>query len=284
MISAYCITQNLDRISIQKAFEEVNLKSLDQANRLIPEGVYTTFRTFEKFYVLDLEGHFDRLEGSARLLGRAFELNRQAIRQALRELLKNFPAEEARVRISIPLTNENQNMLQIYIFLEKLAIPSLHDYQNGVRVITIRMQRENPAAKSTTFIHKADEIRQKLPNDINEVVMVDENGRMLEGLSSNFFAVKDGTIFTDDQHVLAGITRKQVLEIIQELAIPLRYEGFPYAELGTLDEAFLTSTSRGVLPVRQIDDQIINRVAVGEMTKKIMEQYQIKVKNTVQPI
>lgn len=284
MISAYCITQNLDGISLQKVFEEDDLKSLDQVNRLIPDGVYTTFRTFEKFNVLDLEGHFDRLEGSARLLGREFELNRQEIRNALRELLKNFPAAEARVRISIPFTSENQERPQIYIFLEKLVTPSLQNYQNGVRVITIRMQRQNPAAKTTTFIHTTDEIRRKLSNDINEAVMVDENGRMLEGLSSNFFAVKDGTIFTDDQHVLAGITRKQVLEIIQELAIPIRYEGFPYTELGTLDEAFLTSASRGVLPVCQIDDQIIGQGVVGEITQKIMEQYQIKIQKAVQPI
>lgn len=284
MISAYCIIQNSHGISTQKAFEDDNLKSLDQANRLIPDGVYTTFRTFEKFQVLDLEGHFDRLEGSARLLGREYKFNRQAIRNALRELLKNFLAEEARVRISIPFTTENQNRLQIYIFLEKLVIPSLHEYQFGVRVITIRMQRENPAAKTTAFIHTADEIRRKLQNDINEAVMVDEKGRILEGLSSNFFAVKDGTIFTDDQHVLAGITRKHVLEIIQELAIPLRYEGFLYAELKTLDEAFLTSTSRGVLPVRQIDDQIIGRGMVGKITKKIMERYQEKIRKAVQPI
>lgn len=284
MISAYCITQNPDGISLQKAFERDDLRSLDQANRLIPDGVYTTFRTFEKFHVLDLEGHFDRLEGSAQLLGRELKLNRQAIRNALSELLKNFPAAEARVRISIPFTTENRDNLQIYIFLEKLVLPSLRDYQNGVRVITIRMHRENPAAKTTAFIHTADEIRRKLPKGINEAIMVDENGCMLEGLSSNFFAVKDGTIFTDDQHVLAGITRKQVLEIIQELAIPLRYEGFPYAELKTLDEAFLTSTSRGVLPIHQIDDQIIGQGMVGEITQKIMERYQKKIQKAVQPI
>ncbi|GAP10850.1 branched-chain amino acid aminotransferase [Bellilinea caldifistulae] len=284
MVSAYCITQTKDDFSLKPVFEGIDLRSLDQANRLIPDGVYTTFRTYDKFYVLDLEGHFNRLEESARLLQKDIILKRAEIRGTLRELLKNFPANEARVRISVPLTSTVPHVIEIYVFFETLVVPSFEDYQNGGRVITIRMQRDNPAAKTTTFIHTADDIRQNLPPEINEVIMVDESGRMLEGLSSNFFAVKNGVVFTDNTNVLPGITRKHVLEIINEMGIPLRCEGALYAELKNLDEAFITSTSRGVLPVRQIDDHMIGSGKVGELTRRIMERYQEQIKRMVEPI
>lgn len=278
MISAYCITQKQDGFSLQKVFESDELHSLDQASRLIPDGVYTTFRTFDKLKVLDLDGHFDRLEESARILGREIVLNREVLRRNLRELLKNFPGNEARVRIHVPLATNEFKEIVVYIFLENLVVPALQDYQEGVRVITVRMHRENPFAKSTDFIRTADEIRQNLPAGVNEAIMVDENGRMLEGLSSNFFAIKNGVVYTDDQHVLAGITRKQVIEIIQEFGIPIHWEGFPYSEINHLDEAFITSTSRGVLPVRQIDHQVVGKGTVGDITKLIMERYDIKVR------
>lgn len=284
MVSAYCITQTQDEFSLKKVFDSIDLRSLDQANRLIPDGVYTTFRTYDKLNVLDLEGHFDRLEESARLTQKEIFLQRLEIRRVLRNLLKNFPAEEARVRISVPLTSAIPKTIEIYVFLENLVVPSSQDYQNGVRVITTRMQRKNPAAKTTSFIHTADEIRQNIPKGVNEVIMVDDSGRMLEGLSSNFFAIKGGVVFTDDTHVLAGITRKHVLEIIHEMGIPLQMEGFQYADLQILDEAFITSASRGVLPVCQIDDQIIGQGKVGQITKKIMERYQEKIKRIIEPI
>ncbi len=284
MISAYCITQTQDEFSVQKVFEQVNLKSLDQANRLIPDGVYTTFRTYDKFNVLDLDGHFDRLELSARLIKKEIILNRVAIRQVMRELLQCYPAEEVRVRLSIPLTLETSDAIKIYVLLEKLVVPSLQDYENGVRVITMRMCRENPAAKTTSFIHTADEIRQNLPAGVNEVIMIDENGRMLEGLSSNFFAIKGGAVFTDDTHVLAGITRKHVLEIIQGLKIPLCLEGVLYEDIPALSEAFITSTSRGVLPVSQIDNQLIGQGRIGEITRKVMDRYQLEIQKSVEPI
>lgn len=284
MILAYCIIQANEKYSFRRVFENMELSSLDQANRLIPDGVYTTFRTYEKFYVLDLEGHFDRLEQSARLIQREVKLNRIEIRRVLRKLIENFPAQEARVRISIPLVLDDTRKIEIYIFLENLIVPSLQDYQKGVRVITMRMQRENPNAKTTSFIHAADEIRQKLPKGINEVVMVGENGRMLEGLSSNFFAVKGGVVYTDDGHGLAGITRKHVLEIVRELKIPCTLEGVLYTDVPILEEAFITSTSRGVLPVCQIDDQIIGQGNAGKFTRIIMQQYQEKIKRMAEPI
>lgn len=281
MISAYRINQIQG--DFQRIFDGIDIHSLDEANRLIPDGVYTTFRTYEKNKVLDIEGHFDRLEHSAILLGYELKLNRELIRKILRDVLESLPADEARIRISVPLTG-NKNLSEVYIFIEKLKTPSLEEYSRGVKVITIHFYRENPAAKTTSFIHLADEIRKKLPHDVNEAIMVDKNGRMLEGLSSNFFAISKGKVFTDESHVLAGLTRKMVLEIIKEVGLPVCPEGFLYSEIDQMDEAFITSTSRGVLPVRAIDDKIIGNGKVGDLTGKIMQRYKEKIKEAIEPV
>ena len=88
---------------------------------------------------------------------------------------------------------------------------------DGVKVRTHSLHRENPKAKSTEFVGQADKVRANIGPDVNEIVMVGPDGRMLEGLSSNFFAIKDGVIWTEDEAVLPGLTRKVVLGLIRDM-------------------------------------------------------------------
>jgi len=99
-----------------------------------------------------------------------------------------------------------------------------------------------------------------------------DDGDALEGLSSNFFGVKNGTVFTAEEGVLPGITRSLILESISELGIPLVRQPVKAEDLRLLDEAFVSSTSRGVLPVVKIDDDTISHVP-GELTTTIARNF-----------
>jgi len=248
--------------------------SLDEGTRLLPGGGYTTFRTYDRFRVLRIADHYRRLEETALLAGNPVQLNREVVAGAIHQALTAYPAQDTRVRVILDLEKQPGD---IYLLVESLHTPDKKQYCDGVSVLTRTMQRENPKAKLTSFIGTASAMREELPKDINEVVMIGQDGRLLEGLSSNFFCVREGVIYTADEGVLSGITRLQVFEVIQERALPLNLEGFPAAEVASLEEAFLTSASRAVLPVVEMDGNPVGNAKPGPITRMLQAGYQARV-------
>lgn len=249
--------------------------TLNEIQMNLPEGVYTTLRTYQKTKVITLEHHIMRLVDSAQRLGKGVLIREQEIREALREIIRaQKNADELRFRIYVDLAF---NPGEIFIFVEPLETPPAEAYTQGVRVKTEFMKRENPEAKSTQFIAVAEALRKEWINGFNEIIMVNETGEMLEGLSSNFFAVQNRTIWTAGSGVLPGTTREIVLDILYELGIPIQFQGFNYHHLNSLDEAFITSVSRGVLPVVAIDSVVIGEGKPGEVTRNIIQAFERKI-------
>ncbi len=256
---------------LEKIHQEPVPTSLDDATRHLPGGGYTTFRTYDHFRVLRLQNHFNRLEETARLAGITVRLDRERAAQALHQALSMYPAREMRVRIVLDLVSHPGGM---YLLVETLHMPERSDYVDGVRVVTRSMHRSNPKAKLTEFIETAAAVRQEIPSGVNEAVMVGEDGRLLEGLSSNFFAIKDGAIWTAEKGVLSGITRSLVLDVIRHAGIPLQLEGVRFDEINTIEEAFITSASRAVLPVTEMDGLPVGNGLPGPVTKRLMRGYE----------
>jgi branched-chain amino acid aminotransferase len=248
-------------------------QSLDEASRQLPGGVYTTFRTYQKNYVLHLFDHFERLENSAKLTGFPIQLDTLRVRRELRKALAQFPADETRVRISIDLTSSRTG--DLYLLLEELRIPALEEYRSGVAVITRKMHRENPQAKVTSFISMADEVRnQESQANIHETLMVSEQGFVLEGLSSNFFGIRNQMVYTADEGVLPGITRKMVIEVAERAGYPVVLQNIKYEDLNKFSEAFITSASRAILPVARINNRPVGTGQVGKITRELMFAFQ----------
>jgi branched-chain amino acid aminotransferase len=250
-------------------FEEIS--SMNDAQRRIPEGVYTTFRTYQGSKAIRLSDHFTRLEESARFLEQPLEINRAVIRSGLRDIVAGAGFVESRVRICVDLATISGC---VYLIIEPLQTPLLLDYEQGVGVVTRRVKRENPKAKSTEFFHRAEIIRDEvlMKYKVDEVIMVSPNGELLEGLSSNFFAISEGKIWTADEGVLSGFTRDITVEAANQLKIPIIFRGLAETQLGELDEAFITSASRAVLPVTTLDGTKIGKGSPGNVTKAIMQR------------
>lgn len=260
-------------------------KSLDEGTRLLPSGGYTTLRTFESNLVIKLDNHFQRLEETSELTGNPIKLDYNLLREGLRTILHDYVPIEKRIRIILDLEQEPGT---IYILVEGLITPTKIDFNNGVKVITRQMHRQNPKAKLTNFISEATTVRNETTNSvtniINEVIMVSENGKLLEGLSSNFFGVLHGSVRTSDEGILQGITRSMVMEIIYDLKIPIEMTSISVNDLKFLDEAFITSTSRSVLPVTEIDGLNVNNGLPGKMTLAILEEYRKRIRSLVEEV
>lgn len=255
--------------------------SLDELSLTLPQGAYTTFRTFGRTAVLRLDEHLGRLEESARLSGAEVYLDWLKVRTSLQQAIAAFDAPEVRVRLTLDLTHQPGT---VYLGLEPLRPPVPEHYQSGVRAVTLQFQRQNPKAKATSFLSAAREVRQGLPPGISEGIMVSPEGRLLEGLSSNFYAVRAGELWTAEEAVLPGITRALVLEEAADEGLMIHLEGLPASQLGTIDEAFITSSGRGVLPVVEVDGQPIGTGAPGPITRRLLDRYNQRIARQVEPI
>lgn len=249
--------------------------SLNAASRLLPKGVYTTLRTFEGKKILPLQQHLARLKVSAALLGHHIQINEQLIYHAIREAVEPIFPGDSRIRLTVSLEN---NPGELYLSIEPLKAPSNIDYQEGVVVETVPLYRENPEAKQTSFIEIAEQVRQILPPDAHEGLMVDEQGHILEGLSSNFFYIRDDTLWTAPQGVLSGITRSVVLAAAANENIPVNLVAASIMDIPTFEEAFITSSTRSVLPVRKIDHFIIGSGKAGPLTQVLAKAYWNEIK------
>ena len=102
--------------------------------------------------------------------------------------------------------------------------------------------------------------------------MLSENGHLLEGLGSNVYAILNGELRTAGQKVLEGIAQQIVFEIAPEI-LPVRKEAIYIHDIPEISEMFLTSSSRGIIPVIELDGALIGTGMVGEMTHILQNLY-----------
>lgn len=255
--------------------------NLTETQAFIPEGAYTTLRTYGHTGLILLDDHFDRLELTAQLLGYPVQLNRLALRRLICQVLRQSAGDESRLRLVIDCTQQHGD---IWIATEPLTIPPAQAYRDGVAVLVRVMQRENPKAKDSAFIAMSHEARQLKSDEINEVLMVGASGEVLEGLSSNFFAIRNGVLMTPDEGILPGLTRSLILDEAQKAGIPVRFEALPVRDLSSLDEAFISSTSRAVLPITTIEGQPVGTGSPGPITQQLGALYRARLQPEIQDV
>jgi branched-chain amino acid aminotransferase len=258
--------------------------ALDEVSRRLPQGLYSTFRTFgERTRALDLRHHLERLYRPAAQMKIEVAVEARALRRLLAKLLACHPAEgEARVRIS--LSTEAGTAGALFVAIEPLPALPQQVYRQGVRVVTSRAERANPRLKSTAFIRSSQQERSALAaSGAFEALMV-RNGRILEGLTSNFYYIQDGVLGTAQRGILPGVTRRLVLNLARELGLPVRYRALAVAQLGELAEAFITSSSRGIVPVVSIDAVKVGQGLPGPLTRRLMARYNAEVERRARSI
>ena len=92
-------------------------------------------------------------------------------------------------------------------------------------------------------------------------------------MTSNVFYVKDGKLGTARKDILLGVTRRTVLHVARGNGLDILYRAVKREQVPALDETFITSSSRGIVPVIQIDDVPVGEGVPGSITKKLMKDY-----------
>ncbi|MBN1964793.1 MAG: aminotransferase class IV family protein [Anaerolineae bacterium] len=256
--------------------------SLADAAQYEPPGVYTVTRTYHRTSALKFSRHLKRLEQSARLREIDLTLDRAAwqdgLRAALRQLIDQAGYAESRFRITIPADTPET----AYFAIEPLNPVPAAVKASGVHVRAFPMQRQNPRAKDTRWMQARAGLQAQL-NGSYEGLLTDGDGALLEGLGSNFYAILAGELRTAHDGILEGISRRIVMKVAPDV-LPVREQPVRLADLPELAEAFLTSSSRGVVPIVQIDDQVIGDGVPGPLTQALSARYDAWAEAHLKPI
>lgn len=245
----------------------ISRPSLDALSLELPDGAYTTMRTYGGQRVVGLSRHLERLAASLAELGAERTLDLPVLRRAIARVIATEARPDVRLRVTVPLVGN-----QVLIASEPWQHYPPELYTGGVRCATTTLERDHPLAKTTTFIRPSRTAKEQTDPAIHELLRVDRDGLLLEGTTSNFFGQLDGTLRTADRDVLAGVTRGVVLALAAEL-VPVRFEPIHLRELGRLSEAFITSSTREVVPVVAIDATPIGDGRPGPISRELLARY-----------
>jgi branched-chain amino acid aminotransferase len=255
---------------------------------LFGDSVYEVTRTY-KGHPLLLEEHMDRLWRSASMIGMEMGFTREELKAQISQTIEKLnPDTHIYIRIVVtrgvgevnldPDMAEGKNNLVI-IAKEKEENPSWW-YEKGVHALIANIERtskENldPGIKSGNYLNNLLALSQAKKANCFEAIMLNKEGFVAEGTTSNIWMVKDGQLITPPLKagLLEGITRKTLIHIAKKEKLPIVEENILPSELLAADEAFLTSSTKELVPIVKIDDQTIGSGTPGDSFKKIHKLY-----------
>ena len=252
----------------------------DAAHHEPADGVYTVTNTVDTFNVLKLDAHLNRLEDSARRAGMPLRLDRAHLRAALRTMIADSGFGDVRFRVTALRDQPEHYILSIEPFTP--IAPRL--IAEGVRCATLAgSARQDAAIKSTDWMHQRGHLAESLLPGVYEGLLLDAGGYILEGLSSNFYAVREGVLFTAGAGVLPGIAQQVVVEVAAAV-LPVHWQAVHADDVPGLDEAFITSSSRGIVPVVAIDAHTIGDGRPGPFTRRLRDRYDAWVRDHLEAL
>lgn len=237
-------------------------------------GVFDYSRTYNgKLFRFD--EHIERLRRSAAELHLHVPISTPEIVAVATDLIERSVLEHPCIRLILTGGDSEPNPTLLHpnfiVLAEELPRYAPEAYEHGAKLITMEFQRELPQVKSINYMNaiRMDPIRRELK--AFDILYHSDCG-ITECPRSNFFAFLSDTLVTPSQNVLLGITRKVLLELsLGKFAIeerPVRLD-----ELAGADEAFVTSTSKRIVPVSQIDRRRIGDGCVGRKTRELMSVF-----------
>ena len=253
--------------------------------------IFTACRTLPNGKIFRLEDHINRLVDSAKVIHMELPHNKNQLKEILQKVLTKNDKESGELLLEIMysggkaalnlITPEGETIL--YILVLPLNLPPEKWYQQGIKLASFPYQRQWPEVKFLNYVGAViahQTVVKKYEADEALFLSPDKKNIVLEGTTFNFFAIKNGVVLTHalDGKILPGITRKVVLELARKEDIEVRETDFSLDELTEMDEAFITSSTRNIVPVIRIDDIIIANGKPGGLTLKlarIFKEYQI---------
>jgi branched-chain amino acid aminotransferase len=258
---------------------------------LYGEGIYETLRTYDGRLFL-YERHMRRLRNSAGLIDLTLPFSDDELAAHIRDTIATAKLGGAEVYVRVLVTRGVGELTydpkatptpSWVVIVKPLVPPSAETYARGVKVVLVDVVRNhpqsvNPMIKSNNLMNPALAAQQALKRGGFEAVMRNYRGELTECTQSNLFIVKNGAALTPplEAGLLPGITRESLFEIGREIGVEVREQVLRDEDLFAADEAFLTSTTRELLPIVAVDEQKIGDGTPGPVTLELLKAFRAR--------
>ncbi len=261
------------------------------------EGVYETLRTYNLVPFL-YDRHIARLRRSAARLLLTVPFDDATLLHWIEQTMAAAACDdEAYIRVLLtrgvgdlnydPATTPTPTTV---IIVKPLEPPAPAVFTAGIRISLVEMLRNhprsvNPAIKSNNLLNNVLSMQAAYRAGAEEALMCNYRGELTECSQANFFMVRGGVVLTPPSAagLLEGVTRAFIFELGREIGVDVREQVLLPADLDTADEMFITSTTRELSPVVNVDDRRVGAGTPGPVTRKLLDLYRRRAEERSRP-
>lgn len=242
------------------------------------KGVFETMRVYNGT-IFSLEKHFHRLFRGLRLLKIRSPYSKKQWQQYLDQTIKANALKEARIRLAVW---REEKKLRIAIICQDVGDHWGRKNQKGIKALVSSIRRKKTKysnIKSMDYQCFRMAFTEAKEQGFDEAILVNNRGEIVEGSRTNVFFVKKGTFYTPAIKCgcLNGITRQIIIECVRQMNVPIKRVSTGISMLMHSDEAFVTNSLVGVVPLTRVGEQLIGQGKIGPFTKKCMDTYNTNV-------
>jgi branched-chain amino acid aminotransferase len=255
---------------------------------LYGEGIYETMRTYDgKLFLYDR--HMRRLRNSARLIALDVPFTDAELARQIGETMRAATLDGADAYIRVLVTRGVGELTydpaatprpSVVTIVKPQVDPPPEAYACGVRAVIVDVVRNhpdtvNPMIKSNNLLNSALAMQEALRRGGFEGIMRNYRGELSECTTSNLFVVRGGAALTPplSAGLLPGITREFLFDVGEDVGVDVREQVLRDEDLFGADEAFLTSTTRELVPIVTVGDTTIGNGKPGPVTKTLLEGF-----------
>ncbi|MEM9835921.1 MAG: aminotransferase class IV [Bacteroidota bacterium] len=234
---------------------------------------------FDYFRYLDgqprfLADHIERFFNSAREMYLDPPIDRAALAEVVYQLIERNGGGDGGIRFVMTggysdngyTPNTPNLMAMAYPFTR----PPKEQFEQGCKVMLHHYERQLPRVKTTDYIEGIRLLPKLKQVQADYPLYVDQAGNVRESDRSNFFIVKNGEIITPIDDILLGITRMHLIKLAQQLDFKVAERTVSSKELLAADEAIIASSTKGAMPIVQVDNHLIADGKPGPITRQLM--------------
>jgi branched-chain amino acid aminotransferase len=261
---------------------------------VLGDGVWEGLRV-HKGRIAFLGRHLDRLFEGAKAIAMDVGLSREALVRRLYETLDaNAMTDGVHIRLMVTRGIRSTPYQDPRVVISPATIVIIPEYKapppaivtQGISLFTVHVRRGDPAVQdpklnSHSKLNCITACIQAIEAGADEALMLDPHGFVATCNSTHFFIVRKGEVWTSTgDYCLGGITRANVIHICREAGIPVFEKNFSLTDVYGADEAFVTGTFAGVVPVRSVDGRALTD-GRGPMTLRLQELYKARIEADV---
>ena len=269
-----------------KARAEATVSVFD-SGFVLGDGVWEGLRVADG-HPLFLDAHLDRLYEGAKAIALDIGLDRAALTEALyATLAANGMTDGVHLRLMVtrgtkrtPYQDPRASVgPATVVILPEFKLPKPETLARGLTLFTVHVRRgfpdvQDPKLNSHSKLNCITACIQAIEAGADEALMLDPHGFVATCNSTHFFIVRKGEVWTSSgDYCLGGITRANVIAICRDAGIPVHEKSFSLTDVYGADEAFVTGTFAGVVPVREVDGRVFGDSRRGPMVERLQGLY-----------